>query len=932
MNYDNKSREQLIEEIEEAREKINELADQLNQSRLIGEIIEEIDDPFKLLIQLSPYPVAIHKDGRFVLVNQACLELLGANHPEDILGKDILDIVHPDYKEQIAQRVNNIYDGKLFSPLLQEKLVRLDGRIIDVEVASNPIKLGNDIYVLTVTHDISRAKKTEDELIKTEKNYCEMFNAIDEYVFLLDPATARIIDVNKSFIEAYSLPIENLLGQEISSISCDEPEYRLENIKIKIKEALKKKHINFEWKAKKHNNEIFWIEVSLKPAEINGNLVIIALCKDITDKKNKEEMLHLAMEKFESIVRSIPHFIYHIDREGRILWLNPKFEEIFDKPLDEIIGSRSYDLFPIEDGDIYYLNDQTVINEDRTITTIERNTDPFNGEVKFIEVIRSPLHDSEGNVVGIQGLFRDVSSRLSFEEKIKQNKQYHSEVLDSINDCILVLNDDGRITDCNRRFEVEFGYNMCELNDITIQDILDEEFVNPQSEVSTIFQKVLDTGQYALECRMKRKDKLVFWSEISFRKAIINEKISIIASVRNINERKQLENELLSQAIELDLFFRTAVDMFCIADTKGFFRLLNPQWEKTLGYSISQLENKLFLDFVHPDDLESTIKVMKTLENNQEVLDFTNRYRHADGTYRWIEWRSFPYNGLVYAAARDVTYRKNAEEEKERLIADLKNSKEMIEIDNQKVIELNQSLSESEAHLKDMNQNKDKLFSIISHDLRNPLSSFLSLTEMMIMELHSLSINELHDSMVYLNQSATSIYKLLDNLLLWSKLQRGIIEFHPDEYKLHDIVDYTVELFQANAREKQITINNLIQEDALATVDLNLFSTIIRNLTSNSIKFTPLNGHINISAKFDPDKFEVTVADSGVGITKEVHDKLFKIGEKVTTLGTKGEIGTGLGLILCKEFVEKHNGTLKVSSIVGKGTAFTFSIPQKAWE
>jgi PAS domain S-box-containing protein len=138
--------------------------------------------------------------------------------------------------------------------------------------------------------------------------------------------------------------------------------------------------------------------------------------------------------------------------------------------------------------------------------------------------------------------------------------------------------------------------------------------------------------------------------------------IGSVHSARDITERKRAEEALREKTLELEQYFSTSLDLFCIADTQGYFRRLNPQWEKTLGYPLGELEGKRFLDFVHPDDLPATLDAMKDLSSQREVINFTNRYRHKNGTYRWIEWRSFPNRDLIFAAARDVTDRKHIEE------------------------------------------------------------------------------------------------------------------------------------------------------------------------------------------------------------------------------------------------------------------------------
>ncbi len=174
-------------------------------------------------------------------------------------------------------------------------------------------------------------------------------------------------------------------------------------------------------------------------------------------------------------------------------------------------------------------------------------------------------------------------------------------------------------------------------------------------------------------------------------------------------------------------------------------------------------------------------------------------------------------------------------------------------------------------------------------------------------------------------------YKLLENLLLWSRSQKGTINYNPETENLFLISKNIIQLLRLASDNKSIKIVNDISEDIFVMVDKNMLSTIIRNLLSNAIKFTPKNGEVRISAKILPDSnqklVEVTIQDNGVGISAEIQSKLFEIGENISTKGTENEAGSGLGLLLCKEFVEKHNCEIWIESEVGVGSKFIFTIP-----
>jgi signal transduction histidine kinase len=181
------------------------------------------------------------------------------------------------------------------------------------------------------------------------------------------------------------------------------------------------------------------------------------------------------------------------------------------------------------------------------------------------------------------------------------------------------------------------------------------------------------------------------------------------------------------------------------------------------------------------------------------------------------------------------------------------------------------------------------------------------------------------------HNSTENLYKLLENLLTWSRIQRGMIEYHPTPLDLRYLAKQNLELFQPNAAQKQITLHNAIIEPITVYADVNMVNTIIRNLCSNAIKFTPSGGTVTISAtQTDDHEVEIAVADTGIGIKPDDLPKLFQIDTKYKRLGTDHEKGTGLGLILCKEFVEKHHGKIWVESTVDQGTTVRYTLPAES--
>jgi signal transduction histidine kinase len=248
---------------------------------------------------------------------------------------------------------------------------------------------------------------------------------------------------------------------------------------------------------------------------------------------------------------------------------------------------------------------------------------------------------------------------------------------------------------------------------------------------------------------------------------------------------------------------------------------------------------------------------------------------------------------------------------------------------NKDLADKNHALSRSENQLRETNATKDRFFSIIAHDLKNPLGSFRDMTKMMIEDHDSFSSDERMEFLRMMNHSAIQLYELLENLLNWSRSQTDRMEFNPVEADIIKLIEGNVNLLHNNAFAKNISLVSKTEGSLMTMFDVNMITTVIRNLLSNAIKFTPEGGRINVGAVRENGSIKVFVEDNGVGIPEEHIEKIFRIDEFYSTTGTSDEKGTGLGLILCKEFVEKNGGDINVESKVGDGTTFYFRIPVK---
>jgi PAS domain S-box-containing protein len=242
--------------------------------------------------------------------------------------------------------------------------------------------------------------------------------------------------------------------------------------------------------------------------------------------------------------------------------------------------------------------------------------------------------------------------------------------------------------------------------------------------------------------------------------------------------------------------------------------------------------------------------------------------------------------------------------------------------------EIQEKLTISEQRLRELNSTKDKFFSIIAHDLRSPFNSIMGLCEVLSERIVEKNYENIEQYSKAIISAARKTFTLLENLLEWTQLQTGRIRFNPTQFDLTIIINDNIELFGSSANQKEITIEAEIEPDLNIYADFNMINTVVRNLLSNAIKYTSKDGIIKIHASQNNHETVFSIQDTGVGIKEQDIDKIFRIDVQYSTLGTADESGSGIGLILCKEFIERHNGKIWVESQLGKGSIFRVTIPR----
>jgi PAS domain S-box-containing protein len=337
----------------------------------------------------------------------------------------------------------------------------------------------------------------------------------------------------------------------------------------------------------------------------------------------------------------------------------------------------------------------------------------------------------------------------------------------------------------------------------------------------------------------------------------------------------------------------------------------NPLKVMALGYSREEVPEEVtyqfFTDRLHPDDYERVMEEMRLhLKGEREVWEVEYRIQTKQG-----QWKHFHDRGKVT---------KRDEQGNPLFLSG-------IVFDITKKKETEEELEEKNKQLNEEINNRDKFFSIISHDLKKSFQHLIGFPELLLVNYDSYSNDKIREMIDIVRKDAENTYTLLENLFEWSQAKRGAMTFEPRYFNLPELAETSLNLLQPLARSKELEMSHNIP-DIKVYGDKNMLYSVLRNLIHNAIKFSQTKGKVKVSARFEDDTLYVSVHDNGTGMPEEIRENLFRMEKDVSRTGTIGEKGSGLGLILCKEFVEKHGGTIWVEKTSEKGTTFSFSIPQ----
>ena len=643
----------------------------------------------------------------------------------------------------------------------------------------------------------------------------------------------------------------------------------------------------------------------LKELTIEYNSMKALFETEISGLRHEEEKIRKSEEKFRIAYMTNPDLI-NINRlsDGMYISINDGFTRILGYTEEDAIGRTSLDMN-------IWVNPEERIN---LVNTLMAKGEIKNFETKFLSkngnivngIMSSSLIDLDG-VPHIISIIKDITIRKRAEEALAKEQFLINALMNNLSDHVYFKDRDSRFIRINKSLALSFGLDDPALAEgKTDFDFFTREHAQQAFEDE---QAIIRTGQLLnteeKETHPNRPDTWVS----TIKLPLTDNNGNIIGTFgisRDVTKRKQAEEELAQEQYLMRTLMDNLPDHIYFKDHESHFLRVNKALAQFLGLNDpAQAIKKTDFDFFTGEHAQQAYEDEQKIIRTGQLLSTEEKETHHDRPDTWVSTIKLPLSDKdgniigTFGISRDITKNKLAEEE-------IKLKNELLQI---------------------INSEKDKFFSILAHDLRGPLSAFVSATQIIAEEIQTMGIEEIKEITLSMKTSATNIYSLLENLLEWSRLRRGVMDFIPEKINLKKKIEECIAVLSESARKKGIEILISIPEVIDVLADSLMFDTVIRNLISNAIKFTPVGGKVTLTAGYIEDHIvEIKIIDSGIGMTPELKDKLFLLNEKTSRKGTEGEPSTGLGLLLCKEFIEKHNGKIRVESEVGKGSTFSFTI------
>lgn len=846
---------------------------------------------------------------KWLLVNEKLCEIFGYTRSE-LLQKTWAEITYPDDLDMDVTEFEKVLNGKSEGYSIDKRFIKKDGKVIYATIDVKCIRREDnsiDFFVATV-QDITERKLAEEEIKLSHQRLRQVIDIVPHFVFAKD-ISGRYILVNQSISDAYGTTTENLLGKfDRDFISPDEAEnFRKDD--LEVINSNKQKIIPDE-EFTDSSGTVHILQTIKIPFTFSGTTTpsVLGVSVDITERKKAEAALKENEKKYRAIVEHSPNLFYSHTTDHVLTYLSPQVTEILGYSQKEALIKWT-DL--VTDNPINSIGFQNTVRAIETGTTqppYELELKHKNGKKVIVEVWESPVV-VDGITVSIVGALVDITPRKMAELSIAEKEKHYRSLFNLSPSGILIEDSKGTILDMNESFCKQSGYKPEELIGKNVSILGPQRY---EREINQNIKKILDGAILEHDVVNKKKDGSLGYLQLRETAITLTDGTKGVLCVANdITERKKAE----AQIQKSEENYRRVVNnideiIYLIEHTpddqqKGKVIFVSEQTEKILGYKSVEFLNdsSLWFQLIHPDDVSLVSQITENAFKTKNSFFRTYRMKHKlTGQYIWIYDRAqmvLDDSGKIisqFGVALDITEQKEAREE-------LIKAKEAAELSNKL---------------------KDAFIANMSHEIRTPLNGILGMKSL-IQEAFSKYASA--DEEFYFNsidRSSKRLMRTVDMILNFSRIQAGDFPINPKLLDLPSIITNLINEFKLNAQAKSVELSFVDKlEDFRVIADFYTVTQIIANLLDNAIKYTKIGFVKVVLYKNQENHAMIDIIDSGVGISEEYKQSLFKPYSQEEVGYNRSYEGIGLGLSIVKKFAEMNKAEITFKSKKDEGSIFT---------
>ena len=864
--------------------------------------VEQSEQRVRSFVENAPFPIGIYtgKEMKIELTNQAILDVWGKGN--DVIGKLYADVLPELENQKIFQQLNDVYTtGQVFHATNQPVKLIVNGKekLFYFNYTFTPLyDADGKIYgVMNTAADVTDLNITKQKVEESDKRFRDTVKQVPVGITILRGSNFVVEMANSAYLQIIDKTESDFVGKPLFETL---PEVR-EAVDPLLKDVMQtgQPHYGFEFEVPLNRYgraELTYFDFVYHPlreqdGEVSG---VIVVATEVTASVHARNLLAESEKQFRNLVMQSPIPMTIFRGEDFIIEIANKeiVEKIWRKHESEVIGKKVLDVFP-------ELNDQKYPNLLREVF----ETGKFHREVESVAYVKgndgmqkfyldfeyAPLFQTDGTTSGIMITVNDVTEKVEARQKVENAEQRlrlaveATEIatwdLDLLTDEIVYL---------PRLLEI-FGHDPS--GKFTHPQMRDQIHPEDIANVRRAFDLAMESGIYKYEARVVRTDNTICW--IRTQGKVFYDKdekpVKLIGTLRDVTEEKTRQQELEESEQKFRLLANSMPQLIWTGDANGDINYYNQAVYEYSGMTSRQLSVQGWINIVHPDDREENIKAWQHAVQTGKDFLFEHRFRRHDGEYRWQLTRAIPQ--------RDANGN----------------------------IQMWVGTSTDIQEMKEMDQQKDYFISLASHELKTPITSIKAYTQILQSKYANSNDAFLTKSLNVVDKQILKLTNLISDLLDLSKIKSGTLTLHKENFHINELVREVIDEIRHVSADHEISF--LPEKDMRLNADRERISQVLVNLLTNAIKYSPEFGNIVVQTASNDNQLMLSVQDFGIGINKTDQEKIFERFYRVEGKNEKTFPGFGIGLFIAMEIIQRHNGTMGVTSEPGKGSIFYFSIP-----